>query len=47
VPVAYLFARFFGIGKVWYSMWISETVAVIYVIWATKKEMDSCGINKK
>jgi putative MATE family efflux protein len=47
VPVAYLFARFFGIDKVWYSMWISETVAVIYVIRATKKEMDSCGINKK
>jgi putative MATE family efflux protein len=40
VPVAYLFARFFGIDKVWYSMWISETLAVIYVIRATRKEMD-------
>jgi putative MATE family efflux protein len=39
VPVAYLFARYFGINKVWFSMWISETIAVIYAIIASHREL--------
>jgi putative MATE family efflux protein len=39
VPLAYLFTRVFGINKVWYSMWISEIVAVIYAIMASGEMM--------
>jgi Na+-driven multidrug efflux pump len=39
VPAAYLIAKYFGIDKVWYSMWISETVAVVYAIVASYKEV--------
>jgi Na+-driven multidrug efflux pump len=39
VPLAYLFTRAFGINKVWYSMWISEIVAVIYAIMASGEMM--------
>jgi Na+-driven multidrug efflux pump len=39
VPLAYLFAKYFGIEHVWYSMWISETVAVLYSIWASRRQL--------
>jgi Na+-driven multidrug efflux pump len=39
VPVAYLFAKYCGIDKVWYSMWISETIAVIFAIFASHREL--------
>jgi Na+-driven multidrug efflux pump len=39
VPVAFLFAKYWGIDKVWYSMWISEVVAVIYAVFASYKEL--------
>jgi putative MATE family efflux protein len=44
VPLAYLFASCFGIEKVWYSMWISEAVAVIYAVLAARKVMRDRGI---
>jgi putative MATE family efflux protein len=37
VPLAYVFASCFGIEHVWYSMWISELVAVLYALWASKR----------
>jgi putative MATE family efflux protein len=44
VPLAYIFASCFGIEKVWYSMWISELVAVIYAIIASKRVMKKRGV---
>jgi putative MATE family efflux protein len=44
VPLAYVFASQFGIDKVWYSIWISETLAVIYAILASRKVMKTRGI---
>jgi Na+-driven multidrug efflux pump len=44
VPLAYIFASCFGIEKVWYSIWISELVAVIYAILASKRVMKKRGI---
>jgi putative MATE family efflux protein len=43
VPCAYLFSKYLGIDKVWYSMWISETVAVIYAISASLRELRKKG----
>lgn len=39
VLLAYLFASHFGIGKVWYSMWISELIAVVYAVLASRNVM--------
>jgi putative MATE family efflux protein len=36
VPLAYLFASRFGAERVWFAMWVSETVAMLYAIWASK-----------
>jgi putative MATE family efflux protein len=44
VPLAYVFASQFGIDKVWYSIWISESLAVIYAILASRKVMKTRGI---
>jgi putative MATE family efflux protein len=44
VPLAYVFASQFGIDKVWYSIWISESLAVIYAILASRKVMKAHGI---
>jgi Na+-driven multidrug efflux pump len=44
VPLAYVFASQFGIDKVWYSIWISESLAVIYAILASRKVMKDRGI---
>jgi Na+-driven multidrug efflux pump len=39
VPLAYLFASRFGVEQVWFAMWISETVAMLYAIWAARMTM--------
>lgn len=39
VPLAHLFASYFGIGKVWYSMWISEFIAMVYAVFAARSVM--------
>ena len=44
VPLAYLFASYFGIEKVWYSMWISETAAMGYAIVASRNVLRKRGI---
>jgi putative MATE family efflux protein len=44
VPLAYLFASRFGIQWVWYAMWFSEIIAMIYSIIASKSTMRKKGI---
>ena len=44
VPLAYLFAAYFGIEKVWYSIWISETAAMGYAIAASRNVLRKRGI---
>jgi putative MATE family efflux protein len=39
IPLAYLFASRFGVEQVWFAMWISEAVAMIYAIWASRMTM--------
>jgi putative MATE family efflux protein len=39
VPLVYVFAANFGIEKVWYSVWISEIVAVIFAVVASIRVM--------
>ena len=45
VPLAYLFASYIGIEKVWYSMWLSEIAAMGYAIAASIIVLKMCGIN--
>jgi Na+-driven multidrug efflux pump len=39
VPLAYLFASRFGVERVWFAMWLSEGVAMIYAIWASRRTL--------
>jgi putative MATE family efflux protein len=39
VPLAHLFATYLGIDKVWYAMWISEIIAVIYACCASRRTL--------
>jgi Na+-driven multidrug efflux pump len=39
VPLAYLFASRFGVERVWFAMWISEGVAMLYAIVAARATM--------
>jgi Na+-driven multidrug efflux pump len=39
VPLVYIFASNFGIEKVWYSVWISEIIAMIFAVIASVKVM--------
>ena len=39
VPLAYLFARYFGVETVWYAMWISEAAAAGITALATRRIM--------
>jgi putative MATE family efflux protein len=39
IPLAYLFASRFGVEQVWFAMWISEAVAMLYAIWASRMTM--------
>lgn len=38
VPLAFLLAKQRGIPYTWYSIWISESVAVCYVVWSSYRE---------
>lgn len=44
VPLAKLFVVCFGIERVWYAMWISEVLAMAYVIWASGRVMRKRGV---
>jgi Na+-driven multidrug efflux pump len=44
VPLAYLLASRFGIQWVWYAMWFSEIIAMLYSIFASKSTMRKKGI---
>lgn len=37
VPLAYLFGRLGGVSTIWYAMWISEALAVLYAISANRR----------
>ena len=39
VPLCWLFARFFGIEKAWYAMWIAEAAAAAYAISIVRRIM--------
>lgn len=38
VPLAYLFGRLGGVGAVWYSLWVSEVLAVVFSALCTRRE---------
>jgi Na+-driven multidrug efflux pump len=44
VPLAYVFASYFGVEKVWYAMVISEIFAAVYAIFAAQRVMRQRGI---
>jgi Na+-driven multidrug efflux pump len=44
VPLAYVFAANFGIGRVWYAVWVSEAIALICTILASGREMKKKNI---
>lgn len=37
VPLAYLFGKLGGVGTIWYSIWISEALAVLYAVLASRR----------
>lgn len=39
VPLAWLFLRLGGIRSVWFAMWISETAAVLFSVFAMRREL--------
>ena len=38
IPLAYLFGSLGGVGAIWYAMWVSETLAVLFSILYTRRE---------
>lgn len=44
VPLAWLFARTWGVGAAWWSLWISEIAAAVYAALASRRVMMRCGI---
>jgi Na+-driven multidrug efflux pump len=46
IPLAYLFASRFGVEQVWFAMWISECVAMLYAIWATRSAIKKKDSNR-
>jgi Na+-driven multidrug efflux pump len=44
VPLAYVFASNAGVDMVWYAMWISEAVALIYAVIASRRTMKKRGV---
>lgn len=38
VPLAFLFGKLGGVDAVWYAMWVSEILAVLFCIFATRRE---------
>lgn len=39
VPCLWLLIRTMGIEKAWFAFWVSEVIACVYSLWATKKEL--------
>lgn len=39
VPLAFLFGKLGGVGAIWYCMWISEALAVLFSIFCTRREL--------
>lgn len=39
LPLAYLLARFVGVGGIWYAMWVSECAAAVYCVWGVRREL--------
>jgi putative MATE family efflux protein len=39
VPLAYVFAKSFGVGYVWYAIWVSELAAAVYAVAASRGMM--------
>lgn len=37
VPLAFLFGKLGGIGSIWYAMWISEALAVLFAAFSARK----------
>ena len=37
VPLAFLFGRLGGVGAIWYAMWISEALAVLFAAFSARK----------
>lgn len=38
VPLAFLFGKLGGVGSIWFSMWVSEALAVAFSVWFTHRE---------
>lgn len=41
VPLAFLFGKLGGINAIWFSMWVSETLAVAYCVFSTRRQFHS------
>lgn len=41
VPLAFLFGTLGGVGAIWYAMWVSEALAVLFAILCARKELRS------
>ena len=39
LPCFFLLLRTMGLPGAWFAMWIAETAAMLYVIWAMKREL--------
>lgn len=39
VPCLWLLIRTMGTDRVWLALWVSEVIACIYSLWATKREL--------
>ena len=44
VPLAWLFARTWGVGAAWWSLWISEITAAAYAVLASRGVMKRSGV---
>lgn len=38
VPLAFLFGKLGGVGAIWYAMWVSEALAVLFAVFCTRGE---------
>ena len=38
IPLAYLFGSLGGVGAIWYAMWVSEALAILFSILYTRRE---------
>ncbi len=44
VPLAWLFARTWGVGAAWWSLWFSEIAAAVYAVLASRSVMKHSGV---